>query len=45
MTGLLSECKYQAGFWVIMLGQNPLTSMIPIFSTTVLYDTKLAECE
>ena len=33
----LSESKYQAGFGVIILGQNPLTFMIPIYSTTVLY--------
>ena len=32
----LSESKYQAGFGVIILGQNPLTFMIPIYSTTVL---------
>ena len=31
--------KYQAGFGVIILGQNPLTFMIPIYSTTVLYDS------
>ena len=35
----VSESKYQAGFGVIILGQNPLTFMIPIYSTTVLYDT------
>ena len=35
----LSESKYQAGFGVITLGQNPLTLMIPIYSTAVLYDT------
>jgi len=34
----LSESKYQAGFGVIILGQNPLTFMIRIYSTTVLYD-------
>jgi len=28
---------YQAGFGVIILGQNPLTFMIPIYSTTILY--------
>ena len=32
------ESKYQAGFGMIILGQNPLTFMIPIYSTTVLYD-------
>ena len=26
-------------FGVIILGQNPQTFMIPIYSTTVLYDT------
>jgi len=30
--------KYQAGFGVIILGQNPQTFMIPAYSTTVLYD-------
>ena len=39
-TPKLSESKYQASFGVIILGQNPLTFMIPIYSTTVLYDTK-----
>ena len=34
----LSESKYQAGFGVIILGQNPLTFMIPIYRTTLLYD-------
>ena len=34
-TPKLSESKYQAGFGV---GQNPQTFMIPIYSTTVLYD-------
>jgi len=34
----LSESKYQASFGVIILGQNPLTFMIPIYSTTALYD-------
>ena len=34
----VSESKYQAGFWVIISGQNPQTFMIPIYSTTVLYD-------
>ena len=37
-TPKLSESKYQAGFGVIILGQNPLTFMIPTYSTTVLYD-------
>ena len=32
------ESKYQAGFEVIISGQNPQTFMIPIYSTTVLYD-------
>ena len=31
------ESKYQAGFGVIISGQNPQTFMIPIYSTTVLY--------
>ena len=44
----MSEIKYQAGFGVIILGQDPQTFMIPIYSTTVLYDgnnhaTNLAE--
>ena len=30
----LSESKYQAGFGVKIGGQNPLTFMIPIYSTT-----------
>ena len=30
--------QYQAGFGKIILGQNPQTFMIPIYSTTVLYD-------
>ena len=30
----LSESKYQAGFGVIISGQNPQTFMIPIYSTT-----------
>jgi len=37
------ENKYQAGFGVIILGQNPQTFMIPIYSTTVLYDTLALE--
>ena len=36
-TPKLSESKYKADFGVIILGQNPLTFMIPIYSTTVLY--------
>ena len=36
------ESKYQAGFGVIILGQNPLTFMIPIYSTTILYDSTVA---
>ena len=35
----LSESKYQAGFGVIILGQNPLAFMILADSTTVLYDS------
>ena len=34
----MPESKYQAGFGVIISGQNPQTFMIPIYSTTVLYD-------
>jgi len=34
-TPKVSESKYQAGFGVIISGQNPLTFMIP---TTILYD-------
>ena len=39
-TPKLSESKYQAGFGVIKFWAklNPLTFMIPIYSTTVLYD-------
>ena len=37
-TPKLSESKYQAGFGVMILGQNPLTFMIPIECTFVLYD-------
>ena len=42
-TPKVSESKYQAGFGVIILGQNPQTFMIPIYtcSTTVLYDASL----
>ena len=35
----VSESKYQAGFRMITSGQNPQTFMIPIYSTTVLYDS------
>ena len=42
-TPKVSESKYQAGFGMIILGQNPLTFMIPIYSTTVLYD-KEGDC-
>ena len=35
----MSESKYQTGFGVITSEQNPQTFMIPIYSTTVLYDT------
>ena len=34
----LSESKYQAGFGAIIWGQNPLTYVILLYSTTVLYD-------
>ena len=37
-TPKLSESKYQAGFGMIILRENPQTFMIPIYSTTVLYD-------
>ena len=30
--------KHQTGFGIINQGQNPLTFMIPMYSTTVLYD-------
>ena len=43
-TPKVSESKYQAGFGVIILGQNPQTFMIPIYSTTVLYDKEFANC-
>ena len=34
------ESKYQAGFGVIILGQNPQTFMIPIlYRATILYDS------
>ena len=37
-TPKVSESKYQAGFGVIISGQNPQTFMIPIYRSTVLYD-------
>ena len=37
-TPKVPESKYQAGFRVIISGQNPQTLMIPIYSTTILYD-------
>ena len=37
-TPKVSESKYQAGFGVMISGQNLQTFMIPIYSTTVLYD-------
>jgi len=37
----LSGSKLQAGFGEIISGQNSQTSMIPIYSTTVLYDKLL----
>ena len=33
----MPESKYQAGFGMIISGQNPQTFMIPIYSTTVLW--------
>ena len=36
-TAKLSERKYQAGFGEMILGQNPQTFMIPIYSTAALY--------
>ena len=36
----MSQSKCQADFWVIFLGQNSQTLMIPIYSTTVLYDAQ-----
>ena len=40
-TPKLLESKYQAGFGVIILGQNSQTFMIPLYSTTILYDIAL----
>jgi len=34
-TPKVSESKYQADFGLIIWGLNPLTFMIPIYSTTV----------
>jgi len=41
----VSKSKYQAGFGVIISGQNPQTfiSPIPVYSTTILYD-RVHEC-
>ena len=36
-----SKGKILAGFWVIMTLWKPQTFMIPIYSTTILYDTHL----
>ena len=44
-TPKVPESKYQTGFWVIILGQNPQTFMIPIYSTTVLYDKQTWKVE
>jgi len=35
---MLSESKYLADFLVGFLGKKPQTLLIPIYSTTVLYD-------
>ena len=37
----MSQSKYQAGFGVIFWDKKSQTLMIPIYSTTVLYDTIL----
>ena len=34
----MSQSKYQAGFGVTFWGKKSQTLMIPIYSTTVLYD-------
>jgi len=34
------DCKYQAGFGVVIWDQNPLIFMIVIYSTTALYDKR-----
>ena len=44
-TPKVSESKYQAGFGVMISGQNPQTFMIPIYSTTVLYDIGIYLCK
>jgi len=36
---MLSESKYLADFLVEFLGKKPQTLLIPIYSTTVPYDT------
>ena len=36
---MLSESKYLADFLVGFLGKKPQTLWIPIYSTTVLYDS------
>ena len=33
-----SESKYLADLWVGFLGKKPQTLLIPIYSTTILYD-------
>ena len=42
---MLPNCQkvnsYRAGFREIVLGQNPQTFMIPVYSTTVLYDNSV----
>ena len=38
---MLSESKYLADFLVGFLGKKPQTLLIPIYSTTVLYDINL----
>ena len=43
-TPKVPESKYQAGFGVIISCQNPQTFMIPIYSTTVLYDMLHLNC-
>ena len=43
---MLSESKYLADFLVGFLGKRPQTLLIPIYSTTILYDkiTSLTSC-
>ena len=38
---MLSESKYLVDLWVGFFGKKPHTLMIPIYSTTILYDNKV----